>query len=78
MLTTPFRGNSSGRLLYKPLSKVEKSRNHMIAAELNIRTRKALRKGEKNRSILNEYTKDGYEFSYHATKGLRRVLVGVS
>ena len=71
-----FRGNSTTRRHYKPLSRVERSRNHSAALEANIRTRKIGPKGERNRSILTEYKLDGYEFSFHATKGLRKVWLG--
>ncbi|WP_424140406.1 hypothetical protein [Roseomonas chloroacetimidivorans] len=35
-------------------------------------------RGDRNRRVMAEFTRDGIEYSYHATKGWRRKRVGPS
>ena len=78
MLINERRDALRARKLAKPkvvrtAKQVAQSAQRSQAQEANIRTRKTLARGERNRSILVEYARDGIEHSYHATKGWRHV-----
>ncbi len=69
------RSINTSRLKAPKLSKQQRAANHSAAAEMNIRTRVAGKRGERNRSILVEFERDGVEHSFHATKGWRHTRV---